>query len=87
MKNLEKELHSFKTKYRKLEQVSEDSGKVVAPPTQTTVESIGGDNMLIRSHVETLNNTIGTLCLHVYVLQTKCPLDAGSKLCFDHEAL
>ena len=61
MKNLEKELQSLKLKNRKLEETLSDGGKVYINREEEKAVEKAGNNMLVKAHVEQLNDTISTL--------------------------
>ena len=61
VKNLEKEVQSLKMKNRRLEEALNDGKKVsVNQETDKALEK-AENNMLVKAHVEQLNDVIGTL--------------------------
>ena len=60
IKNLENEVKSLKIKCRKLQQGQTDADlEAGGQGQQVKVADLGGDNLLVRAHIEQLNNLIG----------------------------
>ena len=64
VKNLEEELRNYKSKCRQLEQMGSDKAAMLEPSSAEVLKQTGaGDNMVLRNHIESLNNLIGEWCI------------------------
>ena len=61
VKNLEKEVQNLKAKNRKLEETLSDGGRLSVAKEKDKELEKAGNNMLVKAHVEQLNDVIGTL--------------------------
>ena len=61
VKNLEKEVQNLKAKNRKLEETLSDGGRLSVAKEKDKELEKAGNNMLVKAHVEQLNEVIGTL--------------------------